>query len=300
LRSEKQRLREEWAAVLVQLAWRRKRAQQKLMKLRREKQSLMECRVAVKLQSVWRSKLARRRSMRLRCEIARERERAATRMASSYRGFRERCKIVKKAVEAEDLCLQLSKLSSANKILRQQISSHDNALSRETRRVQELEGQICLLQTAEESARAELVTLQMSSDARVRALEEELFTVRESLSAASSELSATIVAQSLAQSKLEEALRKEEEEKAAHAAVVLNHMAAEAAARKLEEEMVRLREELTATVQREQVSCVSYWYMGKTVGMVCFVELNVCYPEVFSFLCCCVDLLTRNHSLFSC
>ena len=196
-----------------------------------------------------------------------------------------------------------AKVSALVKSLEDLTGNHaslSDAFNRSCEKIEGLESQICLLQSAEESARAELVTLQMSSDARVRALEEELTTVRESLSAASSELSATIVAQSLAQSKLEEALRKEEEEKAAHAAVVLNHMAAEAAARKLEEEMVRLREELTATVQREQVSCVSYWYMGKTVGMVCFVELNICYPEVFSFLCCCVNVLTRKRSLFSC
>jgi UDP-2,3-diacylglucosamine pyrophosphatase LpxH len=293
--------------------------------------------MATKLQNVWRSKLARRRTEGIRRELHDEREAAATRVASNYRGFRERSRVLKSQALLEDELVEyrvlleetrtelsdIQRLASdlsthnlqletevrnvtlllseakesfnaevlANELLSDELSSLRKALSDshedhsvrlvahgDELRALEAELTASRVEVAarmmahdliereleearqraseEAAAKAELVLLHMSADAKVQALERDVSTLQEELSATSSELTAIMITHDLAKQKLEEeAARKEEEVKAAQELLVVNQMSAALAAHKLEEELNRLRGELSASVEREQV-CV--------------------------------------------
>jgi hypothetical protein len=70
LKQERQRLREEGCAIMLQSAWRTKKARRKAAEMKARKQRLMEEGAALQLQAAWRIKQARKRVSGLKQERA--------------------------------------------------------------------------------------------------------------------------------------------------------------------------------------------------------------------------------------
>jgi hypothetical protein len=298
LRAEKQHLKEEWAAMMVQVAWRGKKARRVVSGLREQLMTTL----VIKVQCIWRSKVARRRAVSMRDALQKERERAAIRLACNYRGFKERARRWHDfSSSISSMANDLAAEKASNELLSEEIrelhaalaethSKHVESTARLLEahgRIEEHESSMSSLQSSWKTLEAEYVTYKMSSEARLGDLEREKALVQEELSSAKSEVAAALLAHGLVEEKLKEATAKHEEEKMAHMSLIATQMAADAAARKLEEELSRLREELSATVQREQVTrervCVNRIIYFSRVFSLCGFDFKCYIASTFPF-----------------
>jgi hypothetical protein len=92
MKIERQRLREEGSAIMVQSAWRTRKARKKVNELKARKQALMEEACAIKLQSRWRIRKAQSRVKGLRLQRD---SKASTAVQRIWRGRQDRVRFQK-------------------------------------------------------------------------------------------------------------------------------------------------------------------------------------------------------------